>query len=202
MILIDDVLLIGFILLIIGSVTAVILKVQPVKIIFWGLVFAYGIIVLGLTLFPIPYEINEGMVSVPHNFIPFRSICSILKMGITRTAIVQLCGNIIISVPYGVILTTVKQKKDILFYVGLPFIFPIIIEGLQFIIGQIIGFSYRTFDVDDFLLNILGVYFGIAFSTLLLKRILRMLSLKLHEKNNGLSLRLNKLKISLWRCLK
>lgn len=170
MILIDDIFFIGFISLFIGSTVAFVGKKRPFSILFWGICYVYLIAVLGLTLFPIPYQAVDFFYPVPHNLIPFRSIQAILANGITSTALVQIGGNILISVPYGILLaillTPRNTPRKIGIFILLPLLFPLVIESLQFFIGLLIGLSYRSFDVDDFLLNALGGYFGLVVSAL------------------------------------
>ena len=56
MLLIEDIFLIGFAVLIIGAAIAIALKAPPFQIFFWGLVYIYIIIVLGVTLFPFHFK--------------------------------------------------------------------------------------------------------------------------------------------------
>ncbi|MCI6496039.1 MAG: VanZ family protein [Anaeromassilibacillus sp.] len=168
MIVIDDVFLIGFFGLIVGCIVTFILKVKTEKIIFWSAVYIYIVVVLGLTLFPIPYQGIEFFDSVPNNFIPFSTITATLKMGITSTSLIQIVGNIIIAAPYGVIIYLAMRKKKRIWLFLLPLLFPIVIESLQFFIGLIIGYNYRSIDIDDFILNSLGAYFGILFGKIFL----------------------------------
>lgn len=166
MLLIDDIFLIGFLSLFIGSTVAFIGKKRPFSIIFWGICYVYLIAVLGLTLFPIPYQAVEFFYPVPHNLIPFRSIQATLSKGITPTALVQIGGNVLISVPYGMLLAILLKPKKVGVWILLPLLFPLVIESLQLFIGFLIGLSYRSFDVDDFLLNALGGYFGLVIGRL------------------------------------
>ncbi|MCI9551975.1 MAG: VanZ family protein [Acutalibacter sp.] len=46
-------------------------------------------------------------------------------------------------------------------------------ESLQLLTGFLIGQSYRSFDVDDFILNGLAAYFGIGLSKVFLEKILK-----------------------------
>lgn len=48
-------------------------------------------------------------------------------------------------------------------------LFPFIIENLQLIVGCIVGLNYRSFDVDDFILNTIGVYMGYILGKLILR---------------------------------
>lgn len=147
---------------------AIALKAPPFQIFFWGLVYIYIIIVLGVTLFPIPFQAVETMYPVPHNLIPFQSICSTLKMGITYTSLVQIGGNIVISIPYGVLLYILGRKNGMQRFL-LALLFHLTIEFLQMIIGHIIRLTYRSFDVDDLILNTMGVYVGLICGQILLR---------------------------------
>ncbi|MBQ8975118.1 MAG: VanZ family protein, partial [Oscillospiraceae bacterium] len=91
------------------------------------------------------------------------------KMGITFTAAAQIGGNILIALPYGVYLGIRIKRRKVLLYCLLPLLFPIIIESLQFIISSIVGVVYRSFDIDDFILNLCGGYLGIVFLRLFSK---------------------------------
>lgn len=164
-----DLYLFGAIGLVFGCIIAFILKAKPLKILFWSVFCVYIIVVLGLTLFPIPYQGAELFDSVPNNFIPFRTIISTLQMGLTVTAFIQIAGNILIAAPYGVVLDLTMRKSNKIWLFLFPLLFPLVIESLQFIIGFAIGYNYRSVDIDDFILNALGGYLGILFSKLLLK---------------------------------
>ena len=118
MLLKEDLFLIGAVLWAVGIVTAWILKKAPRKIVFWSVVYFYAIGVLAVTLFPIPYDGVETMYPVPNNLIPFHSIFAGMQKGITRTVLVQIGGNIALSIPYGVLLYLVSRKKGI--YLFLP----------------------------------------------------------------------------------
>lgn len=158
MFLIDDIFKIGIILLAIGCVVAIVRKIEPLQIISWSVVYIYGISVLGLTLFPIPFQGVELLPSVPGNIIPFKTMVSILQSNSIQLCLVQIGGNIAISIPFGFIVGVIVKRKPWL-YVA-PILFPCIIEIMQIVIGLLIRYHYRSFDVDDFLLNSLGGYIG------------------------------------------
>ncbi len=127
-------------------------------------------IVLGITLCPIPYGETGHLFPAAHNFIPFKTVFGTLEEGITFTAAAQIGGNILIPIPYGAYLYyKLNNHKGLLLYL-LPLLFPIVIEGLQFVVGLAVGIVYRSFDVDDFILNLCGVYCGIILSKLILKK--------------------------------
>ena len=73
-----------------------------------------------------------------------------------------------IAIPYGLLLYILSCKKGIqrlLAALG----FPLTIELLQLLVGKIIGLNYRSFDIDDILLNTIGVYVGILCGYMILK---------------------------------
>lgn len=168
MLLKEDLFLIGAVLWALGIVAALILKKAPLKIVFWSVVYFYAIGVLAVTLFPIPYDGVETMYPVPNNLIPFHSIFAGMQKGTTHTVLVQIGGNIALSIPYGVLLYLASRKRGIYLFL-LALLFPLIIENLQLIVGGIVGLNYRAFDVDDFILNTLGVYMGYILGKLILR---------------------------------
>ena len=160
--------LIGFFPLIIGISIALLLRKRTFGIMFWSFFYIYIIMVLGLTLFPLPYQEVESMYPAPNNLIPFQSIGSMLQRGISYTALVQIGGNVMIAIPYGLLLYILSCKKGIqrlLAALG----FPLTIKLLQLLVGKIIGLNYRSFDIDDILLNTIGVYVGILCGCMILK---------------------------------
>lgn len=182
MLLKGDLFLLGFLVLAAGCAAALIRKVKPFQILFWSVFYIYAIVVLGLTLFPIPYQGTADLTPVPHNFIPFHSVGAILAMGVTPTSLTQIGGNILLAVPYGIALTLIIKEKKTWRFALLPFLFPAVIELLQLFIGLIIGCAYRSFDIDDFILNALGAYLGILFSNIFLKKYQNRVYQKLFPK--------------------
>ncbi len=162
MLLIDDLFIIAFLLLIFLCIAALIKKEKVAKMLLWCGVYMYAILVLGLTLFPIPYEAAKYLTSVPHNFIPFQTIIAALSGGLTKSALIQIGGNIIIAIPYGMLVFFFQKKQSIIRTILLAILFPTVIETLQYIIGCYIGVIYCSFDIDDFILNAAGACFGSA----------------------------------------
>lgn len=134
--------------------------------------------VLGVTVIPevtvytlraAPYiriKIHSTSQSSP-NFIPFQSIMTILSKGVAvnadeipGTIFSNLLGNILLFVPFPVLLRKAlsarpSTKRIILLGLG----FSICIEILQFFLG-------RTMDVDDIILNAIGVVLGVCIGKL------------------------------------
>ena len=94
------------------------------------------------------------------NLVPFHTIVSYLKAdGYAVSAsirAVNLLGNVLVLVPFGVLLPLAFPKTDKWYRVflwGSALI--VLIEATQFFVG-------RAADIDDYILNILGVMLGYA----------------------------------------
>lgn len=154
--------LLGIISIIFYVLISVFLKVNPKKIIISCIFIVYLTAVAVITLFPILIDekVEYFGNSTWYNIIPFKTITQTLQYGITTTAIVQIFGNIFMSVPFGVFvmlfLRNPKWWKMLLFALLLT----VGIELSQMIIGLAINNMYRTVDIDDIILNVIGTYLG------------------------------------------
>lgn len=154
--------IIGIISIIFYVLISVFLKVNPKKIIISCIFIVYLTAVAIVTLFPIIIDekVQYFGNSTWYNIIPFKTIIQTLQYGITTTAIAQILGNILMSVPFGVFvmlfLRNPKWWKMLLFALLLT----VGIELLQMIIGLAINNMYRTVDIDDIILNVIGTYLG------------------------------------------
>lgn len=154
--------IIGIISITLYVLISLFLKVKPKKIIISCIFIAYLTAVAIITLFPIIIDekVEYFGNSTWYNIIPFKTIIQTLQYGITTTAIAQILGNILMSVPFGVFvmlfLRNPKWWKMLLFALLLT----VGIELLQMIIGLAINNMYRTVDIDDIILNVIGTYLG------------------------------------------
>lgn len=154
--------LLGIISIIFYVLISVFLKVNPKKIIISCIFIAYLTAVAVITLFPILIDekVEYFGNSTWYNIIPFKTIIQTLQYGITTTAIAQILGNILMSVPFGVFvmlfLRNPKWWKMLLFALLLT----VGVELSQLIIGLAISNMYRTIDIDDIILNVIGTYLG------------------------------------------
>ena len=146
------------------------------KAVFFSCCIIYLSFVISVTLFPMP--LNGSMMDVPHNLIPFRTIISSLSNGFTPTATVQILGNIVISIPYGVAIEFIVQRKTTCRRLFFAVVFPLTVECAQYCCGLVIGVTYRSFDIDDFFLNIIGVLLGYCLFCVLPKAIKRYFDFK------------------------
>lgn len=127
----------------------------------------YLLLVIGVTIFPLPWQTNllnhlrQRSPGLRTNIIPLKSIISMLQNNTVHDMVKQLVGNIILTIPFGFIYTLTFNKRKTLVNTIIPgIIFSILIELLQLLIGQVIGYSYRVVDIDDVLLNTIGITMG------------------------------------------
>lgn len=126
----------------------------------------YLTVLISVAFFPIPYQeasdpLLKGMQQT-NNFIPFNSIIGTVTTAVDVFVVLkQIMGNLIMLLPFGVLLPMVWRKQSSgvkMLCTGL--VTSLLIEILQLLISQIIGFQYRSFDIDDLMLNTLGFFIG------------------------------------------
>ena len=79
-------------------------------------------------------------------------------------AFLNIVGNIVLFVPFGFLLPLLfKNLNQASRIIPIGFVSTLIVESSQIIISYILGFTYRSFDVDDMILNTLGVNVGYVF---------------------------------------
>lgn len=168
--------LIGIVILIGYVVYALLLKRSMKKTILTCVFIMYLTGVAVITLFPIIIDdpvVYSDMVTW-YNLIPFRTITGALQNGSTPTALTQIVGNILLAVPFGVIVPILFPVTHRWQKLLLALAFPLTIELSQFIIGLAIGNMYRNVDADDVILNTAGVYLGYGIHRLLPQSIRRV----------------------------
>lgn len=132
----------------------------------------YLLNVIKYTFFPFPVDPqllelmritggDKGMVRL--NLIPFHSqfYDSIL---VDKSNYL----NVLMTIPYGLLLPlliSMTTRRMLLFAVGIG----LVIETLQGIIDLLLGFTYRTVDVNDIIFNFTGAMLGWAILRLLLR---------------------------------
>jgi glycopeptide antibiotics resistance protein len=124
--------------------------------IFWG----YLLFVVRTVIFP--FVINWGPDSprvLPHiNLIPFYyQYCSRLF----KYCFIEIVGNVVLTIPFGFginFLAQVKPRKILWMSVAVGFGF----EFSQLVISLVFRSGFRSIDINDVMLNTLGVLFGYA----------------------------------------
>ena len=88
------------------------------------------------------------------NLVPFRTIRNYIKYSGFLHTMINIFGNIIIFVPFGILLAEIFPKtRNILKILGITFATSFFVEFIQFFIG-------RSVDIDDLILNLLGSVIG------------------------------------------
>jgi glycopeptide antibiotics resistance protein len=147
-------------------ITGIKKKISIHKQIIIFLFFIYFIGVLSVTLFPLPVQkelliYRRELSYVTNNFIPFATIKEIIDQRNIKSG--TLIANIILFIPLGSFLPLLWQrvsKLSIVFLWG--FVGSISVEFLQYLISLLIGYTYRSTDIDDVILNIIGAVIGFS----------------------------------------
>lgn len=88
------------------------------------------------------------------NLVPFRTIKNYIKYSGFLHTMINIMGNVIIFVPFGILLPEIFSKaRNILKILGITFATSFFVEFIQFFIG-------RSVDIDDLMLNVLGSVIG------------------------------------------
>ena len=142
-------------------------KTSKQKLFIGSIIYFISVFIIMMTFFPIPvdpaileYNRNMGLQCI-NNLIPFKMIYNIIKSESLIVSIYQIGGNLILLFPLGYLIPMLSDKKiNLKKIILIMFCITFCIESIQFIIGKIINFNYRCFDVDDMILNTLGGVFG------------------------------------------
>jgi glycopeptide antibiotics resistance protein len=126
--------------------------------VFW----VYALLVVKVTLFPIP--VNSTTIEILREERPFMSFVNLIPGNLDYLGAVQvreLLYNVLLALPFGFglsFLTRLTWKKVL--FAALAF--GLVVEGMQLIISLVLGFPYRSIDINDLLLNAVGVVLGYA----------------------------------------
>lgn len=129
-----------------------------------GAFIIYMTLVVAVTIFPIVYE--KGITEPSKlELIPFGTTIYFIRgvfegYASVKYVAMQLVGNILMTIPFGIMLPFFIRKKGKGKYVAAALIFPVSIELLQLVMGLVTQTMYRTTDIDDVMLNFLGVLSG------------------------------------------
>ncbi|MFS0810819.1 VanZ family protein [Peribacillus phoenicis] len=127
--------------------------------------------VIGITIFPIPFQqylietMIEDQFGLKHNFIPFKIFYDAMSYGSLSFGLTillkQAVGNIILFLPMGfvlpMIITNLQTIGKVIFIGTLT---SLSIELFQGLAGLWVGYNYRAVDIDDLIFNVLGTVIG------------------------------------------
>ena len=100
------------------------------------------------------------------NTVPFATIERALELGTRSLSFRLMLGNIAAFVPFGLLLPLAFRLRWPVLTVGLSAVaLSVGIELGQSAISQWLGYAYRSTDIDDVILNVLGALIGaVAFA--------------------------------------
>ncbi|MES9682703.1 hypothetical protein CN514_24420 [Bacillus sp. AFS001701] len=124
---------------------------KPIYIKYLLLIFSL-VFIFRFTFFPVA-SLGIGISEGGLNLIPLIKLFN--EFSSIKQFIVNIFGNIILFVPFGFILTSIKRSKKVIL-MGL--FLSVSIEVVQFMM------SLRTSDIDDVILNTIGTYIGYKIS--------------------------------------
>jgi glycopeptide antibiotics resistance protein len=143
--------------------------------------FIYILLLFSITILPIPIDPRliqnyiETNTEAQNIFIPFHDIYRTVTLNSFSVLLKQVIGNIVLFLPLGfyapLVWFKIKSFKQVMV---LGFLISLGIESLQMLISLLIGMTYRSFVVDDIILNVLGVGLGFLIFTLI-RPVLRQL---------------------------
>ncbi len=145
-------------------------RILKEKLFIGSIIYFIFVFIIMLTIFPITIDQRviksdiELGYETSNNIIPFKTIYNeIIDNGYDHigSTIYQLGGNFIMLFPIGYLVPIILDKKvDVKLIALIIFSTSLFIELTQFFIGRVINYNYRSFDIDDIILNTLGGLFG------------------------------------------
>ncbi len=90
-------------------------------------------------------------------------------------------GNILLLIPLGFYILLFNKKIKAGYYLILVFLLSMVIELTQLFISSRVGYVYRTFDVDDLLLNSIGAMIGYFIAKLLYIKSNQVLNINIYH---------------------
>lgn len=116
--------------------------------------------VLGVTLFPLPLE-GLDPFAAPYEAVQLTPFGTIDLLSRGPQSVRQLGGNLLLLAPMGLLVPIAwRAARSFWRTVAWGAVVSVAIEVLQFAFGVFAGEFYRVVDVDDVILNVLGVVAG------------------------------------------
>ena len=157
-----------FILVILFTIKIFFFKSHTKNKLVTALFTLYILLLVKVVICPIMifWQENQQMLQTLHiNFnsyfqlIPFKTIINAFRIGVWQF---QVFGNIILLFPLPFFLDLLSKKpKSNTFFLVTGFLVCISIEGIQLLIDMIYIIRSHVFDIDDIILNFLGIILGI-----------------------------------------
>ena len=138
---------------------------------------AHVVILASVALFPLP--VDPVLIANGHafaastageglNLVPFRTIGSQLAAGASAAGRTEALLNLFVLAPAGIYLPMlVPRLRSWRSFTPVAIVVGGSIEAAQLAMSLVVGFRYRTIDVDDWILNTIGLLIGFAIWQLL-----------------------------------
>lgn len=157
-------LFIGAAILIVHIIRSAIKNVPLRRSLLISVFIIYMTAVVSVTFFPVVYSMEVssifGSFENAVQTVPFHTIKNMLKYAPKRMAFEQVGGNIIMTVPFGILVPSLVKNRKIPLLILYAIAFPLCIETLQLLVGAAVGTFYRMADIDDIILNFMGAVIG------------------------------------------
>lgn len=133
--------------------------------------FLYAWAVLSYTVFPIRLDLDSAYVQDMRASRGWDGFVNLIPLAIpTGTESIQMYGNVLLGIPFGFGWSFIVGRPSLRRTMRDGLIVFAGIELIQLVVGLAYGFPYRVIDVNDVLLNLLGVALG-AGALLLFSRV-------------------------------
>jgi len=125
------------------------------------LLVAYLAVLAFLVFFPFGsgMDLGDGL-----NMRVWKTIHKAIELGPRSVAFRLMVGNVIAFVPLGILLPAAIGMRNVLLAIAsvaaVAIALSVSIEATQFLVSQALGYSYRSTDIDDVILNVLGALIG------------------------------------------
>jgi glycopeptide antibiotics resistance protein len=121
---------------------------------------AYLAVLLLLTFLPLGDP--ESVAARQLNLVPLKTIGRALNAGVDSPKFALVLGNLAAFVPLGILVPVMTRKRSWLLVLVSALALSAAIELGQYVVSTNAGFAYRTTDIDDVILNVLGALTGYA----------------------------------------
>lgn len=152
------------------SIVRVIRKKSVLKLFYVGIIETYILLLFSVVILPINIidtSLLEGESKFLDYFqlVPFRTIGEMLKYNDFFS--IQLIGNIVLLMPLPILIGYANREKHFVALFSKCAMVSVGIELIQVCIDFALQYPSRKFDVDDIILNVLGVLMGTVILMLL-----------------------------------
>jgi glycopeptide antibiotics resistance protein len=123
-----------------------------------GLLAAYLVVLVALTFFP--FDGLSGSEPVDLRLQAFRTINFALRKGLGSLEFLVLIGNLAAFVPLGMLIPLVFGRRSLALVLMAGLAVSLAIELGQLALSVVLGFAFRSADIDDVIVNVTGAALG------------------------------------------